>query len=135
MLDGLFGQTVGGVPGAGASVQPGNVVGLLGVQACSQDVGEQMVVPVPGALVVEGNEEEVVAVEVLQRPGAVGAPGDGISEGAGKPVQNGRVQQEVPDGSRLTGEDLVGEVVDDGSVAAGEGVDEAGDGTSVVDAA
>ena len=71
--DGVRDEVVRGVPGAGPLVQTRHLVGVLGEQACAQDVGEQVVVAVPGALVVERDEEEVAALEVLQHPGAVGA--------------------------------------------------------------
>ena len=62
-------EAVSGVPVAGPLVQIRHLVGVLGEQACVQDVGEQVVVAVPGALGVERDEEEVAALEVLQRPG------------------------------------------------------------------
>ena len=82
-------EVVGGVPGAGPPVQVRHLVGVLGEQARAEDVGEQVVVAVPGALGVERDEEEVAALEVLQRPGAVGAAGDGVAQGAGE-VGRGR---------------------------------------------
>ena len=44
-------------------MQPGDPVGLLLEQVRAQDVGEQVVVAVPAALVVERDEEQVGPVE------------------------------------------------------------------------
>ena len=45
------------VPLAGASTQGGDLVGVVGQHAHAQDVGEQVVVAVPAALVVERDDE------------------------------------------------------------------------------
>ena len=128
-------EVVGGVPVAGPPVQVRHLVGVLGEQACVQHVGEQVVVAVPGALRVERDDEEVAALEVLQHPGAVGAAGDRVAQGAGEPVEDGGAEQEVADLGGLAGQHLVGEVVDDEPVAAGERLDEAGDLVALRDAA
>ena len=59
-------RSVRGVPVARAPVQLRHQVGLLGEQARVQHVGEQVVVAVPGALGVQGDDEQVVALERLQ---------------------------------------------------------------------
>ena len=58
---------------------------------------------------------------------AVGAAGDGVAQRPGEPVEDGGAEQEVADLARLPGQHLVGQVVDDEPVAAGERLDEAGD--------
>ena len=58
-------------------------------------VGEEVVVAVPGALGVERHDEEVSTLEVRQRPGAVGAAGDGVAQRAVKSVEDGGAEQEV----------------------------------------
>ena len=63
------------------------------------------------------------------------AAGDGVAERAGEPLQHGGREEEVARGRRLTGQDLVGEVVDDEPVAARERSDEGGDLVAVGDAA
>ena len=55
----------------GAPVQQGHEVGLLGEQAGAQHVAEQLVVAEPLPPVVEGDEEEVVALEGAQHRGGV----------------------------------------------------------------
>ena len=102
-------------------------VGVLGEQACVQHVGEQVVVAVPGALGVQRDHEQVGALEVRQHRGAAGLPADRVAQGAGEPVEDRGAQQEVAHLGRLAGQDLVGQVVDDEPVAAGERLDEVRD--------
>ena len=125
--DGRVDQVVLLAPGAGAPVQQRHEVGLLGQQARPQHVGEQLVVAVPLATVVERHEEEVGAVEVVQHPGCVVGADDGVAQGAAEPVEHRRAQQEVTHRRRLVGEHLLDEVVDDVAVVTGEPGDEARD--------
>ena len=67
--DGVHDQAASGEPVAGAHVEIRQVGGVLGEQAGVQHVGEQVVVAVPGALGVERDNEEVLPLEVRQRPG------------------------------------------------------------------
>ena len=60
-----------GVPPAGPPVQLGDLAGPLLEQVGAQDVGEQVVVAVPLAAVVEGDDEQVRAVERLEHGLAV----------------------------------------------------------------
>ena len=118
------GQLVGGVPGTGPPVQLRHLVGVLGEQARAEHVGEQVVVAVPGALVVEGDDEQIAALELLQHAPAVVAGGDGIAETPGEVVEDGGAEQEVADLVWLACENFVGEVVDDEAVAPRERLDE-----------
>ena len=79
---------------------------------------------------VERDHEQVAAFQVLQHLRAVGAAGDGVAQGPGESVEDGGAEQEVADALGLPGQHLVGEVVDDEPVAAGERLDEAGDPTA-----
>jgi len=118
------GQVVGGVPGTGPPVQLRRLVGVLGEQARVKHVSEQVMVAVPGALVVEGNDEQIATLELFQHAPAVVAGRDGIAETPGEVVEDGGAEQEVADRSRLAREDFVGEVVDDEAVAPCERLDE-----------
>ena len=95
--DGVRDQVVCGVPVAGPLVQARHLVGVLGEQARAQDVGEQVVVAVPTALGIEGNQEQVAALEVLEHPGAVGAASDRVAQGSGEALEDGGVDEEVAD--------------------------------------
>src|SRR5688500_10367484 len=113
MPDGIFEMVVRCVPVAGSLVQGWDLVRVVGKEARAENVGEQVVVAVPGAVRVERNEEEVAALEVLEHAGAVGTAGDGVAERTGEPVEHSGAEQEVADLARLSGKDLVGQVVDD----------------------
>ena len=93
----------------------------------SKDVGEESVVAVPAALVVEWHEEEVLPLEGFEDLRAVRSLGERVAEGGVHPLEEGGLQQEVakPLGQSL--QHLLAEVVDDEAVAAGEGFDEPGE--------
>ena len=102
-------------------------VGVFVDQSGVEDVGEQVVIPVPVASVVEGDEEEVGTNELFQRCAAVGSEGDGVAESPGQPVEHRGVQQEGSDCVGLVVEHFLDEVcqstweVHDGVVDAYEG--------------
>ena len=54
------------VPGSRAPVQHRHQVGLLLVELTLQEVAEEMVVPVPAAVVVEPDEEQVRPLDLLE---------------------------------------------------------------------
>jgi hypothetical protein len=63
--DRLLGQIVALVPLAGALVQQRNLVRPLTEHAYPQHIGEQVVVPVPLPPVVQGHDEQVGALKIL----------------------------------------------------------------------
>ena len=124
---GIVQQPVLREPAAGRGVQLGGPVGMAGCQAGAQRVGEQVVIPVPPALVVERDDEQVLALEGLEHRLTVGATGQGVAEASGQLVEHGAVEQERANLVRLPVQDLLDEVVEDEPVAAREGLDEPGD--------
>ena len=124
---GIAQQPVLGEPSAGRGVQLADPVGMPGSQAGTQRVGEEVVVAVPPALVVERDDEQVLALEGLQHRLTVGATGQGVAQTAGQLVEHGGVEQERADLVRLPVQDLLDEVVEDEPMASGEGLDEPGD--------
>ena len=86
-----------------------------------------MVVAIPPALVVERDDEQVLALEGLEQRLTVGASGQGVAETAGQLVQHGGLEQERADLVRLPLQHLLDEVVEDEPMASGEGLDEPGD--------
>jgi hypothetical protein len=124
VTDRADGQVVGGVPGTGSSVKVRHLTGALGEQTRTEHVGEQVMVPVPGALVVQGYEEEIASLELLQQACAVDAGRDRVTKTPSHLVENGGPQQEVANLVGLACQDLVGEVVDDEAVAPLERLDE-----------
>src|SRR5687768_13430386 len=87
-----------------------------------------MVIAVPAPLVVQGNDEQVGTVELLEGclPGSGGVAQHGIAEGATQAVEDRRAQQERLESFGLLLQDFFKEVIHDEMVAAGEGFDEAG---------
>ena len=125
--DGLRGEALPGVPVAGPPVQLRDQVGVLAEQPGVQHVGEEVVVAVPRTLGVQRDQEQVVPLQVREHRGAPALSADGVAQGAGEPVEHRGPQQEVADVGRLTRQDLVGQVVQDEPVAAGERLDEVRD--------
>ena len=70
-------------------------LGLLVEQARPQHVGEEVVVAVPPAAVVERDQEQVAPLQGLQHGLATVLAGDGVAQRAAQPVQDGGLQQEV----------------------------------------
>ena len=84
-----------------------------------------MVIAVPLPFVIQGDEKQVLAFQLHQHLVAAGlSTQDCVAEGAGKPVQDGRLQQKRLHLLRLAAKHLIGQVVNDIVVAAAESVDE-----------
>ena len=65
--NGVVGQPVPLVPLCGRAVQLRNLVRVLPEEASSQQIGEQMVIAPPAALLVEGKQEQVRPLGRLQQ--------------------------------------------------------------------
>ena len=109
---------------AGPSVQVAEAIRLLVEEPGLEDVGEEVVVAVPLAAVVQRDQEEVVPVEGLEQGPAAGLAGDRVAQGAGHPVEDRGLQQERLDVLGLALQHLLDEVVDDVPVIAREARDE-----------
>ena len=133
MADGLGPVAVVLVPVARPTVEDRDAVGLLVLEARPEHVGEELVIAIPLAAVVERDQEQVCAIERLKHRLAARLTGHGIAQRACQPVQDRRVQQEAPDLLGLTVQDLLDEIVDDVAVVPGESRDEAGDVVSALD--
>ena len=112
--------TVVGEPGGGALVQAPTTARVLHREPLAQHVGEQVVEAVPAAPVVERDHEEVVALELLEHPLAVGASGQCVGEVRRDPPRDADVEQEGGHLGRLPGQDLLDEVVGDRAQVAGQ---------------
>ena len=93
----------------------------------AQHVGEQVVVPEPLPLVVQGDQEQVGALQGHEHAAAVVRADDGVTQWAGEPVEDRRSQQELPHRLGLVRQHLLDEVVDEIPVSPGELGDEAAD--------
>ena len=108
------------VPVARPQVQPAHVGGPLVVEVGAQHVGEQVVVPVPLAVRVERDDEQVLPLQRLQRRPSARPAGHRVAQRPGQPVEHRGVEQEPAHALRQPVEHLVAEVVDDEPVVAGE---------------
>ena len=90
----------------------------------TQPLGEEVMVPEPSTPAVEGDHEQVLAVELFQDLLGIGDAGHGFAQGRGQPVEDRGVEQETPDSFGQAGQDLISQVVGHMPVVAGELVDE-----------
>ena len=107
-----------------AVVQVGDPVGVLVGEAGPEDIAEEVVVPVPAATVIEGDQEQVRPFQGVENRLGVASPGHRSTQVRREPTEDRGLQQEGSDVVGLTIEDLVGEVVDDKPVVTGEARDE-----------
>lgn len=118
-----------GKPVAGALVQHRDQVGLTGSETLAQQVIEQVVIAVPAALIVQRHHEEVVLFEPLQHRLHDTWRGLLVEQRAAKrraqTIQDRGARQKVLHVGRLAVEDLLGEIVEDMTMAARKRVDEA----------
>ena len=98
--------------------------GCSSVEAGTEHVAEEVVVPVPPPAVVEGDEEEVRPLQRLEGRLGVAAAGDRGAQRSRQPAQDRGLEEEGPDVVGLAVQDLVDEVVDDEPVVTGEAGDE-----------
>ena len=63
-------------------------LGVTSGQELAQELGEEVVVAVQRLLVVEGDDEQVLALEVGEHPRAVAPAGQGIAEGRRELVEH-----------------------------------------------
>ena len=112
------------MPGGGPLVQGRHQPRLGGGELQAEQLGEQVVVAIPVAAVVERHQEQVGAFQLLQQPRRAVPLQDGVAQGARQALQDRGAQQERPDGVRLAGQHLRPQVVGDVAVVALEGGDE-----------
>ena len=125
--DRVLGQPVVFVPGGRVTVQLRYLAGLFLLQAGAEQVGEQVVVAPPAADLIQRHQEQPGPLDLLQQRLAPGPAGDRVAQRTGQPFQHRGLQQE---GAHLLGlalEHLLGQVVQDVPVAAGERGHEPGD--------
>ena len=105
------------VPCRRSRVQPGDLVGMERPQPGAEDLGEERVIAVPASLVVERDDQEVRALELLEPRLAVGLAGDGLAQRTAQAVEDRGAQEELLGLARQAGEDLLDDVVEDVAVA------------------
>ncbi len=97
---------------------------MLVAEPGPEHVGEEVVVAVPGAVIVERDDEEVGPLELLERRSTARPTGDGIAERPGERLQDRGLEQEAADVVALAFEHLPDQVVEDEAIVAGEPGDE-----------
>ena len=118
--DGVIGQPVLLAPGRGVAVQLRRAAGLFLLQAGAEQVGEQVVIAPPAAQLIQRDQEQPRPFRLLEQRLAASAAGDRVAQRAAEPVQHRGLQQERPQLLVLPLEHLLGQVVQDVAVAAGE---------------
>ncbi|MNX83745.1 hypothetical protein D3C86_1155200 [compost metagenome] len=105
LLHGLIEQSLGIEPAAGTQVQAGGRHHRLGSRARAQQIGKQVMVTIPVAVLVQRHQEHLVGEQEAQDFAAVMGVANGIAQFAAKTLLGRRVVEE-----RL---DLGGQAIDD----------------------
>ena len=105
------------VPCGRPRVQRGDLVGMERPQPGAEDLGEERVIPVPASLVVERDDQQVRALQLLEPRLAVGHAGDDLAQRAAQAVEDRGAQEELLGLARQAGENLLDDVVEDVAVA------------------
>ena len=107
-------------------MQAGHLIRLRFHQVRLQNLGEEVMIAIPLALVVERDDKQVAALQGLQHSSAIFLFGDGIAQRATQPIENGGLQQETADTLGLALQNFFDQIVQHKTVAAGEGLDKTG---------
>jgi hypothetical protein len=126
VVDGLGDRPVLAMPGRGATVQQGREPGLGLVQLTAHHLREQRVIAVPAAGVVQGLQEELGPLDLLQHALRAARAGYRVAQRCAAAVQDAGAEQEGAGHRRQPAEHLGGQVVEDVPVIAGKAADEPG---------
>ena len=97
---------------------------LIALQSATEEVREEVVVPEPLAVVVEGPQEQIAFLDLLEQALAIGDAGQGFGEVGTQAFGDRRCQHEVEDLRLERAQDVLGEIARDSSVTSGEVGDE-----------
>src|SRR5919112_1892277 len=126
VLDRIGRKTILFVPLARALMEDRYLIWLLRHQMRTENFGEEVMVTIPLASVIQRHNEEVAPLESLQHHSGVLLVGDGIAQRATQPVENGGLEQEIPDTFGLALQDLFDQIVQYVAVVSSESPDEPG---------
>src|SRR3712207_9275515 len=101
------------VPTPGAAVQFRDLARVRASQAFAKECGEEVVVTVVAPAFVERHQEEVGPLEPFEHLQPTGRAHEYLAQGAAQRLDHGGPNQGLPNILRLTGEDLIGQVVED----------------------
>ncbi|MDP9207529.1 MAG: hypothetical protein M3O65_03335 [Actinomycetota bacterium] len=124
MADGLIKIARLPVPGRGPPVQGHQQPRLPAVELHAEQLREQVLIAIPLAPIIQRNQEQIGAFQLLQQPRRPLRLQHGVAQRAGQALQDRGAQQEPPDGVRLAGQHLRAQVVGDMAVVAMERGDE-----------
>ena len=119
VLCGLHRQALRPEPGGGAGMDRRRGPGLLGLELCPGELGEERVDTKP-ASVLEAVDEQGRALEPGQQRGGIGAPEHAVAELRREPAENRDVEEERAGVVVERREHLVGQVVDHEAMVAAE---------------
>jgi hypothetical protein len=108
----------------GPAVQLSDSLILASLQSCLQHLGEQGVIAIPNTLVIQGGDEQVGLLHVLQHCLSAGIPRDCIAQGSAQALQIGGFQQEIQRAWGALVEHFLRQIPQDMPVAARKGPDE-----------
>jgi hypothetical protein len=91
---------------------------LISLKALAQEIGEQAMVPIPPACIIQRYKEEIGLFQLLQDRLAILASRQGITKGSGEPLEHGCLEKKTLNALRLSLEDLFHEIVENMAVAA-----------------
>ena len=92
---------------------------LLVDQVGAQDVGEEVMVAVPAAAVVEVDDEDVAPLQRFEHRLTALVAGDRVAQRAAQRVEDRLLQQELADTRGLALQHLLDQVVDDVAIVPG----------------
>ena len=130
MAEGLEHQVIVFIPLAGMDMQFGDPSrGETLPQPFAKQISKEVVIAVPASLVVLRDDEQVGALDIFQGclPGNGWVEQNGIAKRPAQAIKDRCAQQESLDAFGLLVQDLFHQIVQHEMVAAGEGLDEAGD--------
>src|SRR5258708_18299333 len=113
------------IPVGSPVMQFGHVVGLALLQACAQEISEELVIAIPGMLLIQGDDEQVSLLQVQKPCLAACISGHLPAEGSIQAIQERGVQQKLLDLFRLLLKHLFREVGHKSEVTAREGREKA----------
>ena len=114
-------------PRAGPAMQLGRGIRIFVEEPGAQHVGEEVVVPVPLASIVERDHEQVLPIQRLERRLASRRTRDRVAQRSLEAVEDRRLQHEPPHGFGLALQHFARQVVDDEAIVAGKAGDEVRD--------
>ena len=125
-------------PGGRPDMQAGDQIGLRLLQPGAQQIGKEVVIAIPRALIIQGHQKEVCPFQVFQNGSRIGRESEIGSllstfhlesrlshhRGGLSGAPKSRLQKKMLDFWRLAGQDLLQQVVQNVAVGAREAFDE-----------